>query len=210
MQSLRADDSESVCDHIVEILNSGVGPKAVYDALFLQSGELLMRQPGIVSLHAVTSTNAFNYAYRTAANDKTRKMILLQNAAFLPLFRQEMVNRNKVNERAILELEASEQVSGLDDIFGNVGKDSGTAAQNVLAFLGSGKPANELMDEARRFIFLKGNDSHDYKFSSAVLEDYYQVSPEWRDKYLAASVFKMRGESSKNNGLVERIRGALA
>ncbi|HZZ27241.1 MAG TPA: hypothetical protein VFE46_04470 [Pirellulales bacterium] len=33
------------------------------------------------------------------------------------------------------------------------------------------------IDAARLLVFLKGNNAHDYKFSSAVLEDYYHVSP---------------------------------
>ncbi|MFO1095686.1 MAG: hypothetical protein U0992_20630 [Planctomycetaceae bacterium] len=32
----------------------------------------------------------------------------------------------------------------------------------------------------------------DYKFNSAVLEDYYHVSPEFRDRYLAAGIFNLR------------------
>ena len=34
-----------------------------------------------------------------------------------------------------------------------------------------------LMTTARRLIFAKGTDSHDYKFSSAALEDFYHVTP---------------------------------
>ena len=44
------------------MLNRGTSPQAVWDALFLGAGELLLRQPGIVALHAVTSTNALHYA----------------------------------------------------------------------------------------------------------------------------------------------------
>ena len=61
----------------------------------------------------------------------------------------------------------------------------------------------------RRLIFLKGNNAHDYKFSSAVLEDFYHVSPEWRDKYLAASVFNLTGSGARDNDLIQRARSAL-
>jgi hypothetical protein len=57
---------------------------------------------------------------------------------------------------------------------------------------------------------LKGDNSHDYKFSSAVLEDYAHLSPQWRERYLAASVFQLRGSGAPDNGLVKRIRAALA
>ncbi|PYL01819.1 MAG: hypothetical protein DME19_00315 [Verrucomicrobia bacterium] len=58
-------------------------------------------------------------------------------------------------------------------------------------------------------IFLKGRDAHDYKFSSAVLEDYQNVGPAWRDRYLAASVFNLRGSGDSNNDMVKRARAAL-
>ena len=62
----------------------------------------------------------------------------------------------------------------------------------------------------RRLVFLKGTNSHDYKFSSAVLEDYEHLAQPWRDRLLAASVFYFRGSGEKDNELVGRIRSALA
>jgi hypothetical protein len=58
-------------------------------------------------------------------------------------------------------------------------------------------------------VFLKGNDSHDYKFSAAVLEDYGHLSPGWRERYLAASVFWLNGSGAPENPLVQRARRAL-
>jgi len=37
---------------------------SIWDGLFLSAGELLMRQPGIVGIHCVTSVNALHYAYQ--------------------------------------------------------------------------------------------------------------------------------------------------
>jgi hypothetical protein len=59
-------------------------------------------------------------------------------------------------------------------------------------------------------VFLKGNDSHDYKFSAAVFEDYLQASPAWRDRQLAASVYWLNGSGAPDNELVQRARQALA
>jgi hypothetical protein len=66
-----------------------------------------------------------------------------------------------------------------------------------------------LINAARRLIVLKGNNAHDYKFSSAVLEDYHHVSRQWRNRYLAASVFNLRGSGGSDNELVKRTRVAL-
>ena len=65
------------------------------------------------------------------------------------------------------------------------------------------------MGTARRLILLKGKDPHDYKFSVAALEDYYHVSPRWRDRFLAASTLQLRGSGEEDNALVQRIRGAV-
>ena len=51
------------------------------------AGELMMRDPNIRSLHAVTTTNAMHFAFGQTATDLSKRLLLLQNAAFIPLFR---------------------------------------------------------------------------------------------------------------------------
>src|ERR1041384_7322025 len=77
----------------------------------------------------------------------------------------------------------------VDEIFADISRNKLVAAQKTLAHLQSGAGARPFINAARRFLFLKGTDSHDYKFSAAALEDYYHVAPAVRDRYLAASVF---------------------
>ena len=84
-----------------------------------------------------------------------------------------------------------------------------TAARKALAYLQAGHEPEPLIHAARRLVFLKGDDAHDYKFSSAVLEDYYNVSPAWRERYLAASLLLLPGSADRENSLVKRTRAAL-
>ena len=126
------------------------------------------------------------------------------------MFREAMKGRGEVNERSILELSASSQEATVDGIFQQIGSDSDAAAQRTLHYLTNNGRAESLIASARKHVFLKGHDSHDYKFSSAALEDFYQISPRWRNHYLASSVFKLLGAKSADNGLVERIRAVLA
>jgi hypothetical protein len=79
-----------------------------------------------------------------------------------------------------------------------------------LAYARANPEPHDFMTKARTLIFLKGRDSHDYKFSSAVLEDYLNVSPAWRDRFLATSVFNLKGSGGGDNPLVARTRAALA
>src|SRR5262249_61794868 len=95
------------------------------------------------------------------------------------------------------------------DICADISRDRMSAARKVLTYVRENPNPKALIDATRLLIFAKGNDAHDYKFSSAVLEDFYHVSPEWRDKYLAASVFNLTGSGARDNGLIHRARSAL-
>src|SRR5262249_28013493 len=201
------------CDQVVELLNRGVAPQSVWDALFDGAGELLLRQPGIVSLHAVTSTNALHFAYQASGDDRTRRLMMLQNAAFLTLFREPMGGPRKVGDARIDQLEpvaTSEGAPGaVEEIFAEASRDRTTAARKALAYLQAGRDPRTLIDAARRLVFLKGDDAHDYKFSSAVLEDYYHASPAWRERYLASSLLLLPGSAGRGNALVKPTRPAF-
>ena len=97
----------------------------------------------------------------------------------------------------------------IEEIFAEASRDRTTAARKALAYLQAGRDPRTLIDAARRLVFLKGNDAHDYKFSSAVLEDYYHASPAWRDRYLASSLLLLPGSADRDNDLVRRTRAAL-
>jgi hypothetical protein len=212
LETLRTASNSDASDQVVALLNRGASPQSLWDALHLASGELLMRQPGIVALHAVTTTNALHYSYQASGDDRTRLLALLQNAAFVTMFRDAMNNRGKVGGAKIDELVAGDEVGeapNVDAIFSKLGDDRTSAARMTLAHLRSAGDAKSFIDAARVLVFLKGNDAHDYKFSSAVLEDYYNVSPVVRDQYLAANVFNLRSSADSDNKLVTRIRDAL-
>ena len=91
----------------------------------------------------------------------------------------------------------------------DVSADRLSAAKKIRQYLNDGGKAQDLMNAARRLIFLKGQNAHDYKFSAAVLEDYFNVSPAWRGHFLATSVFNLKGSGDRDNPLVERTRAAL-
>ena len=214
LAALREVDEDASSEKVVELLNRGVAPQSIWDALLLGAGELLVRQPGIVALHAVTTSNALRYAWDTSSCDDTRRMILLQNAAFLPMFRQAMSGRGKVGDQRLDDLQPEPLAEGnggaINEIFADVSRDRMAAARKTLAWLDAHPDPQAFIDAARVLIFLKGSNAHDYKFSSAVLEDYRHVSPRYRGQFLASSVFNLRGSVGPDNRLVERTRAALA
>ncbi|HEV3025063.1 MAG TPA: twin-arginine translocation signal domain-containing protein, partial [Pirellulales bacterium] len=212
LKVLHTGSAADACQAVVELINRGTAPQSVWDALLVGAGELLVRQPGIVGLHAVTTSNALRYLFEVNANDETRRLLLLQNAAFLPMFREAMQGRGDVAEIDLARLEPAPltaKPTAEAEILADVSRDPMTAARKMLTYARRQSDPKPLIDAARVLVFLKGNDAHDYKFGSAVLEDYLHVSPAWRDRYLAAGAFHLVGSGGADNSLVQRTRAAL-
>jgi hypothetical protein len=210
LATLRQASPEEASDKVIELLNRQAAPISIWDALFQSAGELLMRRPGILSLHALTSANALHFAFRTATPDETRRFLLLQTAAFLTLFRGDPAKLKELRLDQLEPSEAAEKTAPTtEEIFAEISRDRLAAAKKVLAYARQNPDPKDFIQAARRLVFLKGTNSHDYKFSSAVLEDYQHLSAACRAPYLAASVFNLRGSGEKDNSLVARTRAAL-
>ena len=105
----------------------------------------------------------------------------------------------------------SSPLEEVDSILKNINANGDQAASQVLGLLDHDPAASHtLLDATRQMIFLKGSGSHDYKYSSAVLEDFHHISPAWRNRYLASSIYKFRGSEEPNTELLPRIRAALS
>jgi hypothetical protein len=97
-----------------------------------------------------------------------------------------------------------------DDVFTDIGRDKLRASRKALKILQADpNAATSLMAQARRLVFCKGNDAHDYKFSSASLEDYFHVSPNFRNRVLAGNVFWLKGSGGADTEVCRRTREAL-
>ena len=213
IESFHSTTSEDAASLVADMLQSGVSPQSIWDALFVSSGELLMRQPGIVALHAVTTTNALAYTYRRVASPDLRLQLLLQNASFLGMFCQRVVSGkhrpDKVGDFVATQV-AEDNAMAMAEVVQSIAKDNDLSARNLIGLL-SRQPnmAREFIDRARQLVFVKGTDSHDYKFSSAIMEDCFHLSPALRSKYLAMSVFKLNGPSQPDTPLLPRLRACL-
>jgi hypothetical protein len=213
VQALRTCTSAEGCDLMVRMLNQGVDPACLWDGVFLTAGELLMRQPGIVGLHAVTSVNALHFGYTATGNDETRQLLLLQAPAFLVMFRQRLGQMRNLHVDTLERLDPTAQgPQAITEILTDISANKVTAARKILGLLHgdtTGARAQALMAGARRLIFSKGRDSHDYKFSSAALEDFYNTTPAWRNRLLAMSVFNLKGANDPDSDLIRRAQAAL-
>ena len=209
LHALRQATPEAASALAIDLVNRGVAPQSIFEACFESSAELLMRSPGILSLHATTFTNAVGYAWQRCHDEGTRRLLLLQNASFLPLFRGAPGGGVAIDTLEPLP-PRSTGPAAIEEIFAEVSRDRPVAARKVLGFLEGGGDVRPLGDAIRRLIFLKGTDSHDYKYSSAVLDDAPALAASCRARMLAAGAFYFKGSASPDTSLAQRVRSALA
>ena len=104
-----------------------------------------------MALHAVTSTNALRFAYQSSGDDLTRRFLLLQNAAFLPLFREAMKGRGGLRDLRVDTLEPAEPKAtgpeAVEEIFADVSRDRLAASRKALAYLRAGGQGEKLIEE---------------------------------------------------------------
>jgi hypothetical protein len=213
LEAMRTASVGDTCDRLLTQLESGkTEAQGAWDAVHLAAGELIMRQPKIQGIHAVTSTNALHYAFRTAANPETRLLLLLHGVAWMGRFRESMkgggfrpVKITELPEESVSDDDAKAAAEVLELI----GPDTPTAAAKAFA-LAKKHPEPEAYNKmARRLVFRKGLDAHHYKYAAAVFEDFGIVSPQWRPHVLATSVYYLRGSRDPDSKLMNRAVEAV-
>ena len=194
-------------------LKNSVAASSLWDAVLLSAGELLLRQPGIVALHALTASNSLHHAFEASGQDSTRLLALFQACSWLCLYREAARARGGLPDGPrIDQLEPGDasQPPPLDSIFQELTKDRSLAARRVLAHASRAPSLAPFFDAARHLVLTKGTDSHDYKYASAVFEEVRSASPSVRPRLLAASAYQLRGASEPDSPLLEKTRRALA
>lgn len=189
----------------------GVDPQTLWTAIILAAGELLLRQPGIIAIHANTTAEALHQGYRRSGDDRTRRMLMLQAAAFMPLFRDQL--GSGVRTMRIDQLEpadsAAEPDRQLGEIFDAIGVDRDAAALKALAyFQGTGEPT-AFLDLARHYTVDRNLGYHDYKLIEAMIENARHLEAPWQARYLAVSLYDLNGPGTPQNAVVARARELL-
>ena len=97
------------------------------------------------------------------------------------------------------------------EIFATVNEDRKKAAAKAQAYLGRGGSPDLIFDAARRMIFHKGAESHQYKYGAALAEEFlWSTEPKWRSQIAATSMFYLPGAKSPDSPLMKRAREAVA
>jgi hypothetical protein len=67
----------------------------------------------------------------------------------------------------------------------------------------------ELFSAARRLVFTRSVDTHDYKYPAAAFEDIPTVSRAWRPHMLAASMLHIPSPTAPESQVIQRAREAV-
>lgn len=192
-------------------LRQGVDPQTLWTAIILAAGELLLRQPGIIAIHANTTAEALHQGYRRSGDDRTRRMPILQAAAFMPLFRDRLGSGVRPVRIDGLEPEdsADEPDRPLGEIFAAIGTDRDVAARKALAYFQGTVEQAAFRDLARHSTVDRNLGYHDYKLIEAMIENARHLEAPWQARYLAVSLHDLNGPGTPQNAVVVRARGLL-
>lgn len=213
--TLRSASWNDACEKTLALSNAGISPQSLWDAFHLRGVELLAQQPGIFGIHCVTSANALRFAFDAARDDETRKLLLLQQAAFLVLFRETM-KAHPLNEK--LRLDALEPLApsaagedAVREIFSDLGSSREKAARKTLSLLSSGpsRAEEEWERHARHLVCNKATGAHDFKFSTAALEDAAKISPAFRATYRAGAMYDLMASTLADGPVARAAKAAL-
>jgi hypothetical protein len=210
LETLRQASPEEASAEAVSQLNNGISPDSLWDAVILAGNEMLLKKPGIVPLHAITSSNALHFIYGASGDETTRKLALLQACGWQPLF------RSRAGDGTALKIDAltvkPTDASGADavtEIFSTAGKDRTEAAYKAMGYFQNNGSPEAVYAAARKLIFRKGRDSHDYKYGAAIWEEYRLASdPKWQAPLTAAALAFFPASTTADSPLMRRARDA--
>lgn len=212
---IRAGNTEEACQFAVDRLVRGTAKaSSLWDTVHLAAGELIMRQPGIGAVHAVTSANALHYIFRMSRRLETRLLVLLQGIGWMNQFRHFMAADSEgLRDVNILELTGSDKTAepkvAVEEILSLVSSNADEAAGKAYRYAQQHPEPALFTQAARRLVFLKSTDAHDYKYPAAIFEDYRHVDARWRPHMLAAATYHLRGSTLPDSALMKRAQEAV-
>ncbi len=231
-EEIRSARTAAAADLVCEQLASGqVKAGSVWDAVHLSAAELLLRNKTRSRgwpVHAVTSSNALHFAFRTVLEHETRFLFLLQAVSRVSdqmtrLALEKGHLRNiRIRDLAGDDIPAATQ-DAIEAILARLpakkdhwegdamGRDQDEKACRM-AFALVSDPGNRgaFMRAACDLANRKSTwNAHDMKFPAAAFENTRIVGENWRPHILAATVHALHGPASADAPVFAQAREAL-
>lgn len=220
LETLRHGTAADACDSVVHSLSNGsLKAPSIWDAICLDAGEQMLRQPGIFGIHTLTSANALHVGFQRSANPRTKLLLLLQATGWMAQFRRLMASpEGRLRGQPKGDLRITDLVgppspldeSGhLESILEAAGSQPAEAARRAAGF-GKSYPQSRLFfQRAIPHVFLKAREIHEFKYPASALEEHASVSPMFKPYLLAAFVLYAPGAARPISPLMTRVQEAI-
>jgi hypothetical protein len=216
---IRAGNASAACRDAVALLTeSRARAGAIWDVVHLAAAEFMLRRGNFSDVHAVTSVNALHFGFSMARTTETRLFLLLQAVGWMAhfAFTSGLANNNLAPGASILELAPpdadipADPAAAAEDTLTMVRTARTAAARSAFAYARRHANHPALVTAARRLVFTRATDPHDYKYPAAAFEDMSIVSPAWRPHMLAASMLHLPAPTAPESRTIQRARTAVA
>lgn len=214
LEAVRGTEPVAASAEVAKMLVEGqANARDAWDGIHLAAGDLMLRLPGILGVHCVTSANALHYAFRMSGDAETRLYLLLQGVGWMGQFGDYMSQGGEMRPLDLSKLErADESQSGSEEvaaILGQLDTDIDEAARRAFGYAQDQPDLTDFFRSSLGILFRKVDESHRFKYAAAIFEDLALVSPAWRPHMLAASTYYLHGPSDRDAAAVTRAREAL-
>ncbi len=213
LEALREANSAQAQDLVAAALKDGVGPATVWDGLRLYASELFYRRSASATrrhtpVHPVTEVNAFGYAFRTTRSDRSKRLMILSAAGWLPLLRADI-------EEGFGALSGP----GIDALNTSPGQGAKANLSEALArrspeltaaCLGQAPELSaSYYASLRSELISKATQDHQFKLLAAIAEESTLVNPRWLAHSLAPAVSYLPGAGDRQSDAFEKAKRAL-
>jgi hypothetical protein len=207
---------------------------SVWDAVHLAAMELSARfdTREVIRgwpVHAVTSTNALHFAFRTVMDGPTRLLILLQAVCWVSEKMTGLsIKKGRLRDLRITKLTPvdvpADSADAVARVFDTMPFKSDThrekdrldrdkddlSCRTALAVLKTAEGRRAFQAAASRYVNAKADNAHDYKYTAAAFEDATLITEQWRPAFLAATVSVLHGPASADSAVLREAREILA
>ncbi len=201
---------------VVEATRAGLAAQTIWDGVRLGAAELFLRRKSndpesgeaIRAVHAVTEVWSLGHAWRATRLERTRGLLLLQAASWIPELRDALLARDAI----------SMEGPGIDDL----GAGIDAVPKSVEELFETGDPAlarvfldrhpeqaGDYLARLRRQVAPKGVEYHQFKYAVALEDETAPSDPRWASRLLAPALGYMPTRATRDHELTARSLHAL-
>ena len=186
---LKSASPSEASSKVIALLKQGKAVSTIWDGIRLAASDVLYRDPSLLPVHPLTATNGMAIAFNVSRVAETRKMLLLQAASWIPLYRRALGRMRGLSMRGDGLAGLKAEKGAMPDwrqVTAAMGNRRDEARQLALHALK--KPENwaEAAQTLRSRLYKAGREHHQFKYTAAVLQEAQAAHPQWGPHILTA------------------------